>query len=946
MLKEDIIEGPLETEEPGSYLSNLVITEKKWDPNRIRITLDCQQVNKDIFKTHEPIPTTEELRHSLKGSNRFSVIDITNCYHQFEIEPNARKLFTFRTPWGIFRYKRMVQGTSPASSEIQKKIRETIKKCHNAINIKDDILIFGKDDEHDQHLVMVLQTLYDKGLTLRKEKCSLGKSEVKWFGNIYTKDGMSPDPEKCKIIKEWAEPTSCAEIKSFLQTVQFNAKFLFGRNGEKSYPELTKPLRDLTKKNSKFTWGQVQSQAFQQLKQRLCSNRVLVPYDTALPTRLYVDSSPIGTQATVAQKHPSTDGDHVWRPVNHTSRSWTQAEAGYGQIERESNGILTGMFMNKMYTIGADIVVVTDHKPLVMIYNDPKKPKQLRVDRHRTKLLPFRYTVVYEPGDTTPCDYGSRHPPVTEFTDINIQDWAVESGNEILINRVIEDLLPQAVTLVMLQSEIAKDPTMIQLKEDIVTNKYCRNSLSQFKKVFAELSFIDSIIVRGEQVIIPKSMEADIIGIAHEGHAGTDKTLNLLRQTCWFPAMAQKVKLFVQSCLPCNAAIPNVTPQPLQPNLLPDRPWQCLHADFKGPIGSKYYLHVIIDQYSKYPEVDIVKSTSFAALEPCLDRIIASHGIPERISTDNGSPYFGHEMAEYTKRNGIKHDPVTPEDPQSNGFAESFVKLLCKFLHTKIIEGQDPKKELQNYLLLYRATPHSSTGKSPAEMLNGRKIKTKLPQVFSSAESQEKQKIRQYHNEKKLQQKTYFDRRRNAKNTPVNHGDKVLIRQKKTTINSPFDPKPYKVIKVVGNRVTAERGESKRTRDKNYIKVLKPRPVELIPSWENGNNAQRTNYNDLDIEGINIYKEILPQDIEEVEEQPNSLFAIDEEEENRMNEMFQNIYSINNTHDIPSQCSTVTESPSKRVLRALRSHNKNLTWNKNMNSENVIIEQSNDNADK
>jgi len=71
MLKEDIIEGPLETEEPGSYLSNLVITEKKWDPNRIRITLDCQQVNKDIFKTHEPIPTTEELRHSLKGSNRF-----------------------------------------------------------------------------------------------------------------------------------------------------------------------------------------------------------------------------------------------------------------------------------------------------------------------------------------------------------------------------------------------------------------------------------------------------------------------------------------------------------------------------------------------------------------------------------------------------------------------------------------------------------------------------------------------------------------------------------------------------------------------------------------------------------------------------------------------------------------------------------------------------------
>ena len=78
MVDEDIIEGPLETEEPGTYISNLVITDKKWDPQRIRVTLDCQQVNKDIYQTHEPIPTTEELRHKLEGSNRFSVIDIAN----------------------------------------------------------------------------------------------------------------------------------------------------------------------------------------------------------------------------------------------------------------------------------------------------------------------------------------------------------------------------------------------------------------------------------------------------------------------------------------------------------------------------------------------------------------------------------------------------------------------------------------------------------------------------------------------------------------------------------------------------------------------------------------------------------------------------------------------------------------------------------------------------
>ena len=128
-------------------------------------------------------------------------------------------------------------GTSPASSEIQKRIRELLKNCENTINIKDDILVYGKGRDHDTALTTVLKVLNDSGLTVRKEKCALGQPEVKWFSNIYNKDGMSPDPEKYRIIKDWPVPKSSAEVKSFLQTVQFNSKC--GANGERSYPELT-----------------------------------------------------------------------------------------------------------------------------------------------------------------------------------------------------------------------------------------------------------------------------------------------------------------------------------------------------------------------------------------------------------------------------------------------------------------------------------------------------------------------------------------------------------------------------------------------------------------------------------------------------------------------------------------------------------------------------------
>ena len=169
MISEDIIEGPIDIEEPGTFLSNMVITDKK-GTDKVRDTLNCQEVNKSICSPHELIPTLEELRHQLRGNDRFSSLDFTNCYYQFEIEENARKLYAFRTPWGIYRYKRMVMGTSPASSEIQKRIRETVLNCRNVVHIKDDIIVHGVGEHHDQCLIEVLRTLQDKGITLRPDK--------------------------------------------------------------------------------------------------------------------------------------------------------------------------------------------------------------------------------------------------------------------------------------------------------------------------------------------------------------------------------------------------------------------------------------------------------------------------------------------------------------------------------------------------------------------------------------------------------------------------------------------------------------------------------------------------------------------------------------------------------------------------------------------------------
>ena len=230
---------------------------------------------------------------------------------------------------------------------------------------------------------------------------------------------------------------------------------------------------------------------------------ILALYDLKCKTRLYVDSSPIGTQATSAQLH-TVNGEELWRSVSHTSRSWTPTEAGYSQIERESNGILTGMHMNKMYTMGTYVEVVADHKPLVQIYNDKSKPKQLRVNNHKTKLLPFQYNAIYQPGKSIPCDYGSRHPPQKHgFSQQEIDDWGIEQGVDILVNRILEENIPKAVTVSTLRHETLADEELNHLLSLLKTHDKdgCKKKLKQYAGIFDELCVINGVIMRGEQIL-------------------------------------------------------------------------------------------------------------------------------------------------------------------------------------------------------------------------------------------------------------------------------------------------------------------------------------------------------------------------------------------------------------------------------------------------------------
>ena len=157
-------------------------------------------------------------------------------------------------------------------------------------------------------------------------------------------------------------------------------------------------------------------------------------------------------------------------------------------------------------------------------------------------------------------------------------------------------------------------------------------------------------------------------------------------------------------------------PEPMTRTALPTRPWEHLAADFMGPLPSGHYLFTVVDYYSRWVEATVMKSTTAEKTIEALKAIFCSHGLPISIKTDNGPQFISEVFKAYCEENGISHIKTTPLWPQANGEIERQNRSLLKRLKIAQVERKDWKNELQTYLIMYRSSPHTSTGRSPAEL--------------------------------------------------------------------------------------------------------------------------------------------------------------------------------------------------------------------------------------
>ena len=281
------------------------------------------------------------------------------------------------------------------------------------------------------------------------------------------------------------------------------------------------------------------------------------------------------------------------------------------------------------------------------------------------------------------------------------------------------------VTARQIKSWTDHDPVLAKVRDLLLQGWQHSDdaALAPYQRRLHELSVHDGCVLWGNRVVVPPPGRARVIEELHEGHPGISRMKSLARSFVWWPQLDQEIEEKVKTCNSCQNTRHQPPSAPLHPWEWPQRPWVRLHADYAGPMLGHTFL-IVVDSHSKWIEVKAVTSSTSKTTITQLRSIFATHGLPEMLVTDNGTPFTSSEFQEFMKVNGIRHVRTAPYHPASNGLAERAVQTFKEGI--KKCQGESIETRLSRFLYRYRNTPHTTTGTTPSELLLGRRVRTHL----------------------------------------------------------------------------------------------------------------------------------------------------------------------------------------------------------------------------
>ena len=258
----------------------------------------------------------------------------------------------------------------------------------------DDIIVTGETlEEHMERLEEVLKRLSRHGIHVKLPKRRFLQSSVVFLGHCIDANGIHPLKEKLKAILQAPAPTNVQELRSFLGLINYYRKFI------PNAATILAPLNQLLRKGIKWNWSTACQRSFDKAKETLASNDILMHYTPSLPIKMAGDASAYGMGVVIS--HVLPDGSE--RPVAFASRTLSNSERNYAQVEKEALSLIFGVKRFHSYLYGRHFTLVTDHKPLTAILGPKKGIPPLaaaRLQRWAWILSAYTYEIKFRPtGD-------------------------------------------------------------------------------------------------------------------------------------------------------------------------------------------------------------------------------------------------------------------------------------------------------------------------------------------------------------------------------------------------------------------------------------------------------------------------------------------------------------------------------------------------------------------
>jgi transposase InsO family protein len=699
--------------------SSPIVLVKKRD-NSWRFCTDFRKLNQVTRGDSMPLPPIE---HALSfGFSRaspkiFSTLDLASGFWQSVLSEDSKCYTAFTTGWSLWEYERLPFGLANAPAHFQRLMQLVLSGLLWVTTLVyiDDVIIYSPSfEQHLVHLRQVLERLDKAGLKLHPNKCTFGQTEVKYLGHIVSADGISMDPEKCRVVSELKHCTSVKEVRSFLGITGYYRRFL------KDYSRIVAPLTRLLSKGVPFAWTSECDDVMTKLKTLLTTAPAMLAYPREdLTYHLYTDACNVSIGSQLCQ-----EVDGVMRTICFGGRLLSKSERNYCTTEKECLALVDAVKRYRVYLSNKPFVAVTDHRALVWLMKC--KDNNQRLLRWSLALQGYDFTIKHQSGRLLQVADGLSRLPYE--TDEN----------------VVMSLHTNDFDLAQLQRG---DPFLLDFIHHIETGKLPEdNQRAAQVKRDAHFYFLDDggVLKRAthsphpgreklvEQVVVPNSLHRELLLWSHEsptaGHFGRDRTYHKLASRYFWHSMRKDVESWVRGCVSCQSrkTPPAMKRAPLQP-IVSSEPWERLIMDIKGPLvqtkaGNKYIL-VVMDHFTKFAVCTPLRTqTSREVADVLFREIICRYGAFRVLQSDQAADFLSKLISELCSICGISKVHSTSYHPMSQGLVERLNRTLAAALSVYVSDKQDDwDLYLPGICWGYNTSPsQQSTTFTPYYMLYGR----------------------------------------------------------------------------------------------------------------------------------------------------------------------------------------------------------------------------------